>query len=36
MNWAQFKDPICHMCLAGAVISTTGGDRFEPFYCNDK
>ena len=20
MNWAQFKDPISHMCLAGAVV----------------
>ena len=22
MNWAQFKDPISHMCLAGAVVSS--------------
>ena len=21
MNWAQFKDPISHMCLAGAVVA---------------
>ena len=21
MNWAQFKDPVCHMCLAGAVVA---------------
>ena len=21
MNWAQFKDPIFHMCLAGAVVA---------------
>ena len=21
MNWAQFKDPVSHMCLAGAVIT---------------
>ena len=21
MNWAQFKDPISHMCLAGAVVT---------------
>ena len=20
MNWAQFKDPISHMCLAGAMV----------------
>ena len=22
MNWAQFKDPVSHMCLAGAVIAS--------------
>ena len=22
MNWAQFKDPISHMCLAGAVVAS--------------
>ena len=21
MNWAQFKDPVSHMCLAGAVVA---------------
>ena len=21
MNWAQFKDPIPHMCLAGTVVT---------------
>ena len=21
MNWAQFKDPISHMCFAGAVVA---------------
>ena len=21
MNWVQFKDPISHMCLAGAVVA---------------
>ena len=21
MNWAQFKDPISHTCLAGAVVA---------------
>ena len=21
MNWGQFKDPISHMCLAGAVVA---------------
>ena len=22
MNWAQFKDHVSHMCLAGAVVSS--------------
>ena len=22
MNWAQFKNPVCHMCLAGAVVAS--------------
>ena len=22
MNWAQFKDPVSHMCLAGAVAAS--------------
>ena len=22
MNWAQFKDPVSHMCLAGAVLAS--------------
>ena len=21
MNWARFKDPVSHMCLAGAVVA---------------
>ena len=21
MNWDQFKDPVSHMCLAGAVVA---------------
>ena len=21
MNWAQFKDPVSHMCLAGTVVA---------------
>ena len=40
MNWAQFKDPTFHMCLAGAVVLywslTQEVAGFEPFYCNDK
>ena len=20
MNWGQFKDPVCHLCLAGAMV----------------
>ena len=22
MNWAQFKDPVSHTCLAGAVVAS--------------
>ena len=22
MNWAQFKDPVSHMCLAGTVVAS--------------
>ena len=22
MNWAEFKDPVCHMCLAGTVVAS--------------
>ena len=22
MNWAQFKDPVCHMCLAGTLVAS--------------
>ena len=22
MNWAEFKDPVSHMCLAGAVVAS--------------
>ena len=22
MNWTQFKDPVSHMCLAGAVVAS--------------
>ena len=22
MNWIQFKDPVSHMCLAGAVVAS--------------
>ena len=22
MNWAQFKDPVSHMCLAGGVVAS--------------
>ena len=21
MNWAQFKDPLCYLCLAGTVVA---------------
>ena len=42
MNWAQFKDPVSHMCLAGTVVASWSftqswlGGRFELFNCNDK
>ena len=22
MNWAQFKDPVSHMCLAGTLVAS--------------
>ena len=22
MNWTQFKDPVSHLCLAGAVVAS--------------
>ena len=22
MNWVQFKDPLCYLCLAGAVVAS--------------
>ena len=22
MNWSQFKYPVCHMCLSGAVVAS--------------
>ena len=35
MNWAQFKDPVSHICLAGAVVASwsltqevAGSDHF--------
>ena len=37
MNWAQFKDPVSHMCLAGVVVASCLlhnrwlGGRFKPF-----
>ena len=37
MNWAQFKHPVSHMCLAGTVVASyKRGGRYEPFYFNDK
>ena len=43
MNWAQFEDPVSHMCLACAVVACWSllhnrwlSGKFEPFYCNDK
>ena len=39
MNWAQFKDPVSHMCLAGTVVAcwpltqeVAGWQEFESFY----
>ena len=38
MNWAQFKDPVSHMCLAGSVVAfwslTQEVAGLSP--CNDK
>ena len=38
MNWAQFKDPVSQMCLAGAVVASwyltqevTGWQVLSPF-----
>ena len=37
MNWAQFKDPVSHMCLAAAVVASWSltqrwlGGRFGAF-----
>ena len=39
MNWAQFKEPVFHMCLAGTVVassSLTQEVAGTPFYCSDK
>ena len=22
MNWVQFRDPLCYLCLAGAVVAS--------------
>ena len=39
MNWAQFKDPVSHLCLCwccgSILVSHTRRGRFKPFYCND-
>ena len=41
MNWAQFKDPVSHMFLAGAVVASwslaqeAASGRLESFSCND-
>ena len=36
MNWAQFKDPVSHMCLAGTVVAiwslTQEVAGSSPFY----
>ena len=39
MNWCQFKDPISHMCLVGAVVASwsltqelTGSSPFNDKY----
>ena len=39
MNWAQFKDPVSHICLAGAVVASwsltleiTGSNPFSGKY----
>ena len=39
MNWAEFKDPVPHICCAGAVVAcwslTQEVAGFESFCCND-
>ena len=39
MNWTQFKDPVSHMCLTGAVVpcwsltqETAGSNSFNDNY----
>ena len=39
MNWAQFKDPLCYLCLLGTVVASwtltqevAGWQGFDPFY----
>ena len=38
MNWAQFKDPVSHMSLFGAVVASCSFTQevVQSFYCNDK
>ena len=42
MNLAQFKDPVSHMCLTGAVVAcwsltqAMAGWQVRAFYCNEK
>ena len=42
MNWAQFKDPVSDMCLAGTVVASWSltqevvGWQVQALYCNDK
>ena len=31
MNWVQFKGPVSHMCLAGAVVRWLGGRGSNPY-----
>ena len=38
MNWAQFKDPVSHMCFvwccSGILVSHTRGSRFKSLNCS--
>ena len=37
MNWAQFKDPVSHMCLAGTVVASWSLTQdVAGLYSNDK
>ena len=36
MNLAKYKDRLSHWHFGSILVSYTRGNRFKPFYCNDK